>query len=60
MDKTLTNKLMYIPNVPHKITPSVDCNQWLKRLNTQRNKPTNQISVENPKIVKPTNKKTLS
>ena len=27
----------------HKITPSVDYNLWLKRLDTQLNEPTNQI-----------------
>ena len=32
---------------------------WLKRLNTQFNKPTNQNSVKVPKNIKPTNKKTL-
>ena len=41
----------------HKITPYVDYNYRLKRLNTQLNEPTNQNS--NPKVVKPTNKKTL-
>ena len=28
---------MYIPNDETKITSSVDCNQWLKRLDTQLN-----------------------
>ena len=39
----------------YKITPSVDKNLWLKRLNTQTNESTNQNSQ---KIVKSTNKKT--
>ena len=43
----------------HKITPSVDKNLWLKRLNAQLNKPTNQNSVKVPKVIKLTNKKTL-
>ena len=43
----------------HKITPSVDYNYWLKRLDTQFNKPTIQKSLKVPKVVKPTNKKTL-
>ena len=41
----------------HKIIPFVDYNYWFKRLNTQLNKPTNQIKV--PKVAVPTNKKTL-
>ena len=41
----------------HKIAPAVDINQWLKRSNTQLNKPTNQNSVKVPKVVRPTNKK---
>ena len=40
-----------------KITPSVDLNQWLKRLETQFNEPTNQNSI---KFVEPTNNKTSS
>ena len=28
--------------ITHKIIPSVDYNKWLKRLDTQLNKPTNQ------------------
>ena len=45
----------------HKITPfnSLDYNQRLKRLNTQLNKPTNQILVKVPKVDKPTNKNAL-
>ena len=43
----------------HKIIPSVDYNKWLKRLDTQNNEPTNQISRKVPEVVKPTNKKTL-
>ena len=43
----------------HKITPSVDYNYWLKRLNSQLNEPTNQDLIEVPKVVETTNKKTL-
>ena len=35
-------QLMYIPNDNTQITHSVDKNYWLKSLNTQLNKPTNQ------------------
>ena len=43
----------------HKITPFEDYNQWLKRLNTELNEPTNKKSRKVTKVVKPTNKKTL-
>ena len=59
-DKIMEDKLMYIPTkMIHKITPSVDYNQWLKRWDTQSNKPTNQNPITVPKVVKPTNKKSL-
>ena len=41
----------------NKNTPTVDYNQWFKRLKTQLNEPTNQNSI--PKVDKPTNNKTL-
>ena len=44
----------------HQITPSVDYNLWLIRLDTQLKKPTNQNLLKVPKVVKPTNKKTLN
>ncbi len=47
------------PLMTHKITPSVDLNQWLERLNTQLNKPTNQNLVKVPKVVELTNKKMI-
>ena len=31
----------------YKITPSIDHNQWLKRLDTQLNEPTNENSIIN-------------
>ena len=37
----MADKSMYIPNDVTKITPSVDENYWLKRLNTQLNESTN-------------------
>ena len=47
---------MYIPNDDTQSTPSVDLNHWLKSINTQLN----EIKIYNiPKVVKPTNKKTL-
>ena len=42
----------------YKISPSIDYN-WLKRLDTQLFGPTIQNSLKIPKVVKPTNKKTL-
>ena len=48
--------LMYIPNDDIQIYPFVDYNLWLKRLDTQLNKPTNQNSTKVPKDVKPKNK----
>ena len=44
----------------HKITPSLDYNKWLKRLDTQLYAPTYQKIMKVPKVVKPTNKKTLA
>ena len=41
----------------HKITTSVD--YWLKRLDTQFNERTNQNLTKVPKVVKPTNNKTV-
>ena len=43
----------------HKITPSVDYSQYLKRLDTKLNKPTNQIQLKVPNVVKPSNEKTV-
>ena len=38
----MADKLMYNPNVDHQITPFVDYNWWLKRLDTQLHESTNQ------------------
>ena len=35
----------------HNITPSVDYNQGLKRLDTELNIPTKQNSINDPKVV---------
>ena len=35
----------------HKMNPSVDYNQWLKRMNTQLNEQTNQNSLESSKLL---------
>ena len=43
----------------HKFTSSVDYNQWLERFDTQLNETTKQNSIEVPKVIVPTNKKTL-
>ena len=56
---TMAEKILYMMMI-HKITPSVDKNKWLKRLNTQLNETTNHdLFTKVPKVVKPTNKKTL-
>ena len=43
----MAHKLNFISNDD---TLSVDYNQWLKRLDTQLNKPTNQNSLKSPKL----------
>ena len=48
----MPHKCMYISNDNTHITHSID-------YNTQLNKPINQNSMRVPKVVKPTNKKTL-
>ena len=58
-DKTMANTLMYIPNNNTQITPSVDYNQLLKRLDTQLNEPTNQNSIISAKVANPKNKTKL-
>ena len=42
-DKTMADKLMCIPNDDTQITPYVEYKKWLKCLDTESNKPTNQI-----------------
>ncbi len=43
----------------HKITPTSDYNERIKRLDTRLNEPTNQNSMKVINVVKPTNKKML-
>ena len=57
----MADKLMYNTfTMMIQITPPEDYNkvynQWLKRLDTQQNEPTNQNSIKVPKVVKPMNK----
>ena len=47
----MADKLMQFPIIMHKIPPYVDYNLWLKRLNTQLNKPTNEMSLKSPKLL---------
>ena len=47
----MDDKLKYIPNDDIQITPSVDYDQLLKRLDIHSNKLINQKSIE---VVKPT------
>ena len=56
MDKTMGDILMYIPNDDTQNFSSVDYNQWLERLDTQINEPTNKNLIKVPEVV---NKKTL-
>ena len=51
---------MYIPIMLNEITSYIDYNKWLKRLDTKLKEPTNQNALKAPKVVKPTNRKTLS
>ena len=55
----MADKLIYIPYKDTQFKPSVHYNYWLKRLDTQLNKPTNENSLKVPKVDNPTNKKTL-
>ena len=48
---------MSIPNDDTQITPYVDYNLRLKRLDTQLHEPTNQNLIKDYKVVTPTNKK---
>ena len=43
----------------HKVTPSLDYNYCLKRLDTQLIGPTNRNTVKASKVVKPTKNKAL-
>ena len=54
-DKKIVDKILISPMMIHIITPSVDYNKLLKRLDTQLIELTNQKKV--PKVVKQTKKK---
>ena len=45
------SKWCTLPIMIHVITLSVGCNKRLKRLDTQRNEPTNQNSILSPKLL---------
>ena len=49
-DNTVAEKLVNIPNMIHKITPFVDYNKWLKRLDTLLNNPSNKNLVKVLKV----------
>ena len=51
---------MYISHGDTQITSSVDYNKWLKRFDTQLNKPTNQYSMKIPNVLKLTKKKVFT
>ncbi len=56
----MADKFIFSLMMVHKITVYVDYNKWLKRrLDTQLNEPTILNSIEVPKVIKTTNKKTL-
>ena len=55
----MADTFMYILNYDTQMALSADYNRWLKHLDTQLNEPTNQNSIKAPKVVKPTNNKTL-
>ena len=56
----MANKLMYIPNDDKQNNPFFRIqSHWFKRLDIQINELTNQNSIKVPKVIKPTNKKTL-
>ena len=58
-DNTMADKLMYILNDNTQNYPFRKLNFRLKRMDTKFYKQTNQNSLNFPKFVKPTNKKTL-
>ena len=53
----MAGKLMYAPNDDTQKNHTINFNYWLKWLNAQLNKPSNQNSKSVLKVVKPTNKK---
>ena len=55
-DKTIADKLMYIPNHDTQNYPFY---RSYLHMNTQLNDPTNQNSIKVPKVIKPTKRKHL-
>ena len=56
----MAENLKYIPNDDTQYQPfSVNCNKWLKCLDTQPNEPTGQNAIKVPKVVRITNKRTV-
>ena len=47
----MADTLKYILNDDTQITPTVDLNQWWKRMNTKSNELTNQNSLQSPKLL---------
>ncbi len=50
---------MFFQMIKNKITSSIYYNYRLKRMDTKLNYPTNQNSIKVPKVVEPTNKRTI-
>ena len=55
----MVDKFMYIPNDDTQNYPICRLKLVVETLDTQLNEPTNQNTIKVPKVVKPTNKKTL-
>ena len=54
------DKLIYIPYDDSQNYPFCKSLLGIKMLNTHFTEPTNQNSLKDPKVIKPTNEKTLS
>ena len=52
MDKTMADKLMYIPLMIQKVTLPEDHNYWLKCFETEHTEPTNKNLIEALKVIK--------
>ena len=50
-DKSMENNLSTSPQIVNKITAFIDYNQWLKRLETQLDEPTNQNSLKLQRLI---------
>ena len=50
-DKTMADKLLYIPNNDAQNHIYLDYCYWLKRLDTQVNEPTKQNLIKSPKLL---------